>query len=128
MHILYIYIMYYKFLCSASCYQVFLSNNKLQLVWIFETRLNCAIFCVWFFELLSTYLSLLVVTQCFSRCILQPFSDAPCLSGHKNDSTWEIIFKVWLLIKQVISLKTIWFGLFNYWFQVCVHFYTWFTW
>ena len=62
-----------------------------------------AIFCVWFFQLLSSSLLLLVVTQRFGRCVLQPSSGDPCLSGHRNDSTWEIIFKVWLLIKQGIQ-------------------------
>ena len=38
--------------------------------------------------------------QRFSRCILQPSSDVPCLSRHRNDSTWEITIKV----SQVESL------------------------
>ena len=50
------------------------------------------------FRLLS--LSLLFFPQCFGHCILQPSSGVPCLSGHRNDSTWEIIFKVWLLKKN----------------------------
>ena len=134
-------------------------------------------FWLWFFGQLFSSLLLLVETQCFSHCILQSSSGVLCLSGHKNDSTWEIIFKVWLLIKQGIqeiwrcysnndvivfhvyqskkppkkflekrhemtskckiqwpqlfliflkqfTLKTIWFGLFNYWFPDWVHFYT----
>ena len=44
--------------------------------------------------------------QCFSHCILQPSSGILCLSGHRNDSAWEIIFKVWLLIKQ--GVQEIW--------------------
>ena len=55
----------------------------------------CAISCMWFFEQLSSSLLLLVETQCFGRCILWLSSDVPCLSGHKNDSTWEIFFKLW---------------------------------
>ena len=53
------------------------------------------------FGLLSS--SLLFFSQRFSRCILQPSSGVPCLSGHRNDLTWGIIFKVWLLIKQGIQ-------------------------
>ena len=30
--------------------------------------------------------------QCFGHCILLPSSGVPCLSGHRNDSTREIIF------------------------------------
>ena len=44
------------------------------------------------FGLLSS--SLLYFSQHFGRCILRPSSGVPCLSGHRNDSTWEIIFKV----------------------------------
>ena len=29
-----------------------------------------------------------------------------CLFGHRNDSTWEVIFIVWLLIKQ--SIQELW--------------------
>ena len=35
--------------------------------------------------------------QNFGRCILRPSTGVPCLSGHRNDSTREVIFKVWLL-------------------------------
>ena len=35
--------------------------------------------------------------------ILWPSSSVPCLSGHRNNSTWEIIFKVWLLIKHGVQ-------------------------
>ena len=55
------------------------------------------------FSDLSSSLLLLVETQCFSCCILWPFSGLPYLSGHRNDSTWEIIFKVWLLVKQGVQ-------------------------
>ena len=65
--------------------------------------LMCNILCV-IFGLLSSSLLLLIVTQCFDCCILQPSSGVPCLSGYINDSTWEIIFKVWLLIKQGIEI------------------------
>ena len=44
----------------------------------------CAIFCVLFFGLLSSSLLLLVVTQCFSCCILWPSSGVPCLSRYGN--------------------------------------------
>ena len=37
---------------------------------------------------------------CFDCCILWPFSGVPCLSGYGNHSVWEIICKVWLLIKR----------------------------
>ena len=53
----------------------------------------CAAFCIWFFGLLSSFLWLLVETQCFSRCILRSSLGILCLSGHRNDSAWEIIFK-----------------------------------
>ena len=33
------------------------------------------------------------------------FYTTPCLSGNRNDSIWEIIFKVWLLIKQGFIYK-----------------------
>ena len=39
----------------------------------------------------------------FAHCIIRPSSDVPDLFGHRNGSTWEIIFKVWLLISQVES-------------------------
>ena len=42
-------------------------------------------------------------SQYFDRSILRISSGAPCLSGHRNDSTWEIIFKIWLLIKQGVQ-------------------------
>ena len=48
---------------------------------------------VWFFRLLSSSLLLLVVIQRFNRCILRPSSDVPCLSGHRNDSTYAQINK-----------------------------------
>ena len=32
-------------------------------------------------------------SQRFGRCILRPSSGVSCLSGHRNDSTWEYIFK-----------------------------------
>ena len=41
--------------------------------------------------------------QCFGRSILWPSLGVPCFSGHRNDSTREIIFKVWLLIKQDVQ-------------------------
>ena len=43
-----------------------------------------------FYGLLSS--SLLFFSQRFGRCIHRPSSGVPCLSGHRNDSTWEIIF------------------------------------
>ena len=55
-----------------------------------------------FFGLLFSSLLLLVVTQHFSRCILQPSS----LSGNGNGSTWEIVFKVCILVKQ--DVQEIW--------------------
>ena len=48
-------------------------------------------------------------SQRFGRCIIRPSSGVSCLSGHRNDSTREIIFKVWLLI--------------NKWFPCLNHFY-----
>ena len=42
-----------------------------------------------------------VVTQRLGCCILRLSSGVSCLSGHRNDSTKEIILKVWLLIKGV---------------------------
>ena len=39
----------------------------------------------------------------FGRSILRLSSGVPCLSGHRNDSTWKIIFKVWRLIKQYVQ-------------------------
>ena len=65
-----------------------------------------AIFYVLFFGLLSSSLLLLIVTQRFGCCTLQSSSGVLCLSEYRNDSTWEIIFKVWLLIKQ--SIQEIW--------------------
>ena len=60
--------------------------------------LMCNILCL---GLLSSSLLLLVVTQYFGHCILQPSSGVPCLSKHRNDSTRKIIFKVWLgLLKR----------------------------
>ena len=53
-----------------------------------------------FFGLLSSFLLLLVVTQRFSRFVPRSSSGVSCLYGHRNDSTWWIIFKVWLLIKK----------------------------
>ena len=50
------------------------------------------LFWLWFFRLLSSSLLLLVETR-FSCCILRPYSGLPCLSGHRDDSTWKIIFK-----------------------------------
>ena len=52
----------------------------------------CAIFCIWFFRLLSSSLLLLVETQRFGRCISRPSTSVPCLSGHRDDSTRKIIF------------------------------------
>ena len=54
----------------------------------------------------SSYLLLLVLTQPFGRCILRLSSGVPCLSGHRNDSTGEIILQLWLLIKQ--GVQEIW--------------------
>ena len=43
-------------------------------------------------------------SQRFGRCILRPSSVVPCLSGNRNDSTWEILFKFWLkMISQIQS-------------------------
>ena len=42
-------------------------------------------------------------TKRFGCCILWPSSGVSYLSGHRNDLTWEIIFKVGLLISQVES-------------------------
>ena len=42
-------------------------------------------------------------TQRFGRYILQPSSDTPCLSEYRDDSIWEIIFKIWLLFKQDVQ-------------------------
>ena len=50
-------------------------------------------------------------SQCFRRYILWPSLGVPCLSGHTNDSIWEIIFKVWLLIKQ--SVQELWRSFIN---------------
>ena len=61
---------------------------------------------LWFFGLLSSSLLGWVETLRFGCCILLPFSSVPCLSEHRNDSTWEVIFNVWLLIKQGIQLTT----------------------
>ena len=41
----------------------------------------CAIFCVWLFGLLSLFLLLLFVTQCFGCCILQSSSGVLCDLG-----------------------------------------------
>ena len=47
---------------------------------------------LWFFGLLSSSLLLLVETQNFICCILlRPSSGVPCLSEHRNDSTWETL-------------------------------------
>ena len=62
-------------------------------------------FVSYFFGLLSSFLLLLVVTQCFSCCILRPSSGLP-LTEYGNYSTWEIIFKDWLLVKQ--GIQEIW--------------------
>ena len=51
----------------------------------------CTIFCV------------LSVETRLSRYILRPSSDVSCLSGHRNDSTREIISKVGLLIKKSVQ-------------------------
>ena len=37
-----------------------------------------------------TIVFVFVFSQCFGCCILQPSSGVPCLSGNRNDSTWEI--------------------------------------
>ena len=50
------------------------------------------------FGRLSSFL--LFFPQHFGCCILWPSAGVHCLSGHRNESTWEIISKVWLLIKQ----------------------------
>ena len=55
------------------------------------------------FLLLSSSLLWWVETQRFGHCILWPSLGVPCLSEYRNDSTWEIIFKVWLLIKQGVQ-------------------------
>ena len=81
----------------ASVSQVFWKQKYMAI-----HELDRSIFCVWFFRLLSSFLLLLVVTQCFSCCIFQPSSSLPCLPGYRNDSTREIIFKLWLLIIQEI--------------------------
>ena len=55
------------------------------------------------FGLLSSSLLGFFFSQRFVRCILRPSSGVPCLSGHRNDLTWEIILKIWLLIKQGVQ-------------------------
>ena len=54
-------------------------------------------FCVLFFTLLSSSLLLLFVSLRFGCSVLRPSLGIPCLSGYRNDSTREIIFKVWLV-------------------------------
>ena len=89
---------------------------------IFWNETWCAIFCVWFFELFSSSLLLLVVIQGFGRCILWPSSGVPCLSGHRNNSTWEIIFKVWPLI--IFLERLVWSTVkLLKWFPSLNHFY-----
>ena len=76
-------------------------SNEVKInFWGFTLNIYCSIFCVLFFRLLLTSLSLSVETQRFGRFILRPFSGVACLSGYANDSTWKIIFKIWLLVKQ----------------------------
>ena len=53
--------------------------------------LKCNILCVIFWTIIHIFI---VVTQCFGHCIHWPSSGVPCLSGQRNDSTREIIFKV----------------------------------
>ena len=87
--------------------------NKILKLWIVFICVNfwdetwCELFWLGFFLLLSSSLLLLVVMQCFGCCILQPSSGIPCLSGHRNNSTWWIIFKI----------------KFQKWFQKLNHFY-----
>ena len=58
------------------------------------------ILCVLFFGLLPLSLLFLFATQHFNLCILRPSSCVSCLSEYRNNLTWELIFKVWLLIEQ----------------------------
>ena len=57
------------------------------------------------FGLLSS--SLLFFSQRFGHFILQPSSGVSCLSGHRNDSTWEIIFKVDCWTPCLINSQTL---------------------
>ena len=82
-----------------------LEHTKVETLWVllykhiitYDHNINLlfAIFCVWFFLLLSSSILLLVET-CFSCCILRPSLGVLCLSGYKNGSPMETIFKVWL--------------------------------
>ena len=75
----------------------FLKMGWFEVVWLYAKVTDDPLFCVLFFGLLSSSLLLLVIAQHFDRCILWPSSGVHGLSGYGNDSTWEIIFKVWLL-------------------------------
>ena len=57
-----------------------------------EFLLLSDLFWLWFFGLLSSSL-LFIETQRFGLYIFRTSSGVPCLSGHRNDSTEEIIFK-----------------------------------
>ena len=65
-----------------------------------------SLFWLGFFWLLFSSLLLLVETQHFSCCILQPSPGIPCFSGYSDDSAWKIILKVFMLIKQ--GVQEIW--------------------
>ena len=78
----------------------FVPNYMDKSVWIFLNKASCVLFWLWFFGLISSYLLWWFETQRFGRCILQPSSCVSYLSGHRKNSTWEIILKVSLLIKQ----------------------------
>ena len=79
------------------------NNSNNNVVFFFVSDLKIVLFCALFFGLLSLSLLLVVITQRFGRCILRPSSGVPCLCGYGNDLTGEIIFKVWLLIKQDVQ-------------------------
>ena len=85
---------------------VFIEYNKLTpMYYVYQINFLCIILVIIF---RTVVLIFIVVSwnKHFGCCILQLSSGIPSLSEHRNDPTWEIIIKVWLLIKQGIQEPT----------------------
>ena len=100
MYYIYIYTCVCVCVCVCACVVIYLF--VCYLFEYFKWGLMCTILIVIF----QTFVFICIVVSCNTtfRPLYPPaFLMCPCLYGHRNDSTWEIIFQIWLICIKLSS-------------------------